>query len=214
MKKIFTKIVMVLIVVLIGIGFKSYKLFSYSFEKKNIRVEKETTINMKETKQNIHIEKINLYLDPLVYTYYSKEDKYVKILNSKYKIDFDIVNNVIKNTCVEDKKLGSTDYIDAMKTKNISNELELINYYIKNTNTNGVFSSINKMKLDYLANSFINKIGISNSISYIDGLDGIIFKDDNTNVVIFDNGNMYKIVFSKEFKETEIKEIISTISIK
>ena len=214
MKKIFTKIVMVLIVVLIGIGFKSYKLFSYSFEKKNIRVEKETTINMKETKQNIHIEKINLYLDPLVYTYYSKEDKYVKILNSKYKIDFDIVNNVIKNTCVEDKKLGSTDYIDAMKTKNISNELELINYYIKNTNTNGVFSSINKMKLDYLANSFINKIGISNNISYIDGLDGIIFKDDNTNVVIFDNGNMYKIVFSKEFKETEIKEIISTISIK
>lgn len=214
MKKIFTKIVMVLIVVLIGIGFKSYKLFSYSFEKKNIRVEKETTINMKETNQNIHIEKINLYLDPLVYTYYSKEDKYVKILNSKYKIDFDIVNNVIKNTCVEDKKLGSTDYIDAMKTKNISNELELIKYYIKNTNTNGVFSSINKMKLDYLANSFINKIGISNNISYIDGLDGIIFKDDNTNVVLFDNGNMYKIVFSKEFKETEIKEIISTISIK
>lgn len=205
---------MVLIVVLIGIGFKSYKLFSYSFEKKNIRVEKETTINMKETNQNIHIEKINLYLDPLVYTYYSKEDKYVKILNSKYKIDFDIVNNVIKNTCVEDKKLGSTDYIDAMKTKNISNELELIKYYIKNTNTNGVFSSINKMKLDYLANSFINKIGISNNISYIDGLDGIIFKDDNTNVVLFDNGNMYKIVFSKEFKETEIKEIISTISIK
>ena len=213
MKKIYIKLIIVLIVILIGIGFKSYKLFSYSFEKKSIKVEKETTIKLKNTKQNTHIEKLNLYLDPLVYTYYSKEDKYVKILNSKYKIDFDIVNNVIKNTCVEDKKLGTTDYIDAMKTKNISNELELIKYYVKNDNKNGVFTSINKMKLDYLANSFINKIGISNSISYIDGLDGIIFKDDNTNVVLFDNGNMYKIIFSKEFKETEINEIISTISI-
>ena len=52
MKKIFTRLIMVLIVVLIGIGFKSYKLFSYSFEKKSIRVEKETTITLKDTKQN------------------------------------------------------------------------------------------------------------------------------------------------------------------
>ena len=51
MKKIFTRLIMVLIVVLIGIGFKSYKLFSYSFEKKSIRVEKETTLTLKDTKQ-------------------------------------------------------------------------------------------------------------------------------------------------------------------
>ena len=214
MKKTVTKLVMILIVILIIIGFKSYKLFSYSYEKKSIKIGKETTIKLKKTKQNIHIEKLNLYLDPLVYTYYSKEDKYVKILNKNYKIDFDIVNNVIKNTCIEDKKLGSTDYIDAMKTKNITDELGLIKYYINNNSKNGVLTKINKMKLDYLSSSFINKIGITNNISYIDGLNGILFKDDNTNVVIFDNGNMYKIVFSKEFKETEIKEIISTISIK
>lgn len=214
MKKLVTKLVIILIAIFIVIGFKSYKLFTYSYEKKTIKLEKETTIKLKETKQNIHIEKLNLYLDPLVYTYYSKEDKYVKILNKNYKIDFDIVNNVIKNTCIEDKKLGSTDYIDAMKTKNITDELGLIKYYIKNNSKNGVLTKINKMKLDYLSSSFINKIGITNNISYIDGLNGILFKDDNTNVVIFDNGNMYKIVFSKEFKETEIKEIISTISIK
>lgn len=205
MKNIIINIIKVSIIILFIIGIKSYNLYRYTPAEINIETNENIFVSYNSIKANRKIEKMNFYLDNL-YTSNDIDNTYIK---DKKELKINIKHNILRNICNE-SNIFPTEYIDLLKKNNINNEVELIKYAYTSNNSN-IFTSINKMKIKYFSNLLINKLEIDGNIQVVDGLDAIINKKNNTEVFIFNNGNLYKMTFNSSYTETEIKNILNSI---
>ena len=214
MRKFLIFLVSLSIVALLVVGFKSYTLYYYNTN--NIDISNKTYLIRKNSKEktNINIEKLNMFLDPEVYTTKDNGLSYEKVIGSG-KINITVIHNIIQNTCYEDNKLLLVDYVDLMKYSKIDDEIGLIDYYIKNKDKElNIINFIYEIKTKYLANRFVDKLGINGIISILSKENGYIKEEDNLITLnMFNDGNQYKIEFN-DITLDEVKEIMSTIEFK
>ena len=214
MRKFLIFLVSLSIVALLVVGFKSYTLYYYNTN--NIDISNKTYLIRKNSKEktNINIEKLNMFLDPEVYTTKDNGLSYEKVIGSG-KINITVIHNIIQNTCYEDNKLLLVDYVDLMKYSKINDEIGLIDYYIKNKDKElNIINFIYEIKTKYLANRFVDKLGINGIISILSKENGYIKEEDNLITLnMFNDGNQYKIEFN-DITLDEVKEIMSTIEFK
>lgn len=214
MRKFLIFLVSLSIVALLVVGFKSYTLYYYNTN--NIDISNKTYLIRKNSKEktNINIEKLNMFIDPEVYTTKDNGLSYEKVIGSG-KINITVIHNIIQNTCYEDNKLLLVDYVDLMKYSKIDDEIGLIDYYIKNKDKElNIINFIYEIKTKYLANKFVDKLGINGIISILSKENGYIKEEDNLITLnMFNDGNQYKIEFN-DITLDEVKEIMSTIEFK
>ena len=214
MRKFLIFLVSLSIVALLVVGFKSYTLYYYNTN--NIDISNKTYLIRKNSKEktNINIEKLNMFLDPEVYTTKDNGLSYEKVIGSG-KINITVIHNIIQNTCYEDNKLLLVDYVDLMKYSKIDDEIGLIDYYIKNKDKElNIINFIYEIKTKYLANKFVDKLGINGIISILSKENGYIKEEDNLITLnMFNDGNQYKIEFN-DITLDEVKEIMNTIEFK
>lgn len=192
-------VILVLITLLSYIGYKSFMSYNYKIDNKNIQVINNIKIvnNEKVTNQN----QLNLNFTLPDNYIFNKETSTYSLENKT--IEFTFIPNILNNICRYSNRFLPIDYIELMSKNNLKNEVDLIT---SNTKIN-IFSSINKIKTNYIKNSFIKTLDIKNSISILDGLNG--FKYNNT-IYLFNNSNMHKVEFSNNYTEEEIIDILET----
>lgn len=238
-KKLFIKILVVLILVLLFIGFKSYSLYKFKIDTKNITTNNlDITYNRKEA--NFHVESLGFYLDEEYYTSIENElfipavkvevnydpevpisgidglvvteDK-VSLVDSLGTIEVNIKHNIIQNLAKEDSNLSTIEYKELMKYSKLNNEMDLLDYYIKNSTTKySVISPLYMIKTRYLANILVNDLDIDN-YEIITNLNGILANKDNQYAAyLFNEGNEYIIKFENFLNKEDIIEFLSTIN--
>lgn len=234
--KIIVTIIILLIIILIFVGYKKYNLDTFKTEKINITEENKLSISKQDVESNQHIENMGFYLSNEDYVFNTEDNTYIKTnkadlsesvpeleinqdtgitsnTDSKNQIiEIHIIHNIIKNTCIEDKFLDTFDYLDLMQKSSLNTELDLIKYYLKEKdNQLNVIASVNQIKMKYLSYNLLSKLEIDNNIKFIDNLEGLIStKDNKTTSYLFNNGNLYKIIF-ENIEETEILAVLNTI---
>lgn len=187
-------VILILITLLSYIGYKSFMLYNYKIDNNNIEVV--NNIKIANNKLETNHSHINLkFTLPDTYIYNKETSTYT--LENK-TISFTFIPNILNNVSRYSNRLLPTEYKDLM----INNEVDLI---IDNTKVN-LFSSISKIKTNFIKNNFIKILNIDNNISILDGLNG--FKSDNT-IYLFNNSNMYKVEFNN-YTEEEIIDILES----
>lgn len=187
-------VILILITLLSYIGYKSFMLYNYKIDNNNIEVVNNIKIVNNKTETN-HSH-INLKFT-LPDTYINNKETSTYTLENK-TISFTFIPNILNNVSRYSNRLLPTEYKDLI----INNEVDLI---IDNTKVN-LFSSISKIKTNFIKNNFIKILNINNNISILDGLNG--FKSDNT-IYLFNNSNMYKVEFNN-YTEEEIIDILES----
>ena len=125
----------------------------------------------------------------------------------------------IESDINEDKRLQTMNYKKLMKNNNITNEFDLIKYYLNNQNIN-YFSSTNQIKMNYLSlKCSYNILGTINNTNYeflngdIDGLiDGLYTKEkQSTSFRVYNknNGEYYSILIFKNKKNKNYYESLN-----
>lgn len=187
-------VILILITLLSYIGYKSFMLYNYKIDNNNIEVV--NNIKIVNNKLETNHSHINLkFTLPDTYIYNKETSTYT--LENK-TISFTFIPNILNNVSRYSNRLLPIEYKDLM----INNEVDLI---INNTKVN-LFSSISKIKTNFIKNNFIKILNINNNISILDGLNG--FKSDNT-IYLFNNSNMYKVEFNN-YTEEEIIDILES----
>ena len=107
---------------------------------------------------------------------------------------------------------------DILKRNNINDDIDLINYIIKNKNNkNTIFTSVKQMQENYVTKFFSTIVFPKGSITLIEGdYNGFIFNTDNIKEChIIDNGQKYIFTFIKidYFSDEKIYELLNTIEI-
>lgn len=187
-------VIIVLITLLSYIGYKSFMLYNYKIDNNNIEVV--NNIKIVNNKLETNHSHINIkFTLPDNYTFNKETSTYT--LEDK-TITFTFIPNILNNVSRYSNRLLPIEYKDLM----INNEVDLI---INNTKVN-LFSSISKIKTNFIKNNFIKILNINNNISILDGLNG--FKSDNT-IYLFSNSNMYKVEFNN-YTEEEIIDMLES----
>lgn len=186
-------VILILITLLSYIGYKSFMLYNYKIDN---NIEVVNNIKIVNNKLETNHSHINLkFTLPDTYIYNKETSTYT--LENK-TISFTFIPNILNNVSRYSNRLLPTEYKDLM----INNEIDLIT---NNTKVN-LFSSISKIKTNFIKNNFIKILNINNNISILDGLNG--FKSDNT-IYLFNNSNMYKVEFNN-YTEEEIIDILES----
>lgn len=203
-KKLIT-IVTMLIIILIFIGYKSFYLYNYEIDTSKISIGKELTVtsDKKITNQiqgNLKFTLSDDYkLDNTATTYSLNDNKYITFIE---------VPNVINNVCRYDKRLLAIDYIEIMTKNNMKDEVDILRYNNKHkTEKLSILSSIKRIKANYFSTVFVNTLNIEGEINILKGLDGFKY---NKTLYLFNNGDMYKVVFTDNYEEKEILDILKT----
>lgn len=187
-------VILILITLLSYIGYKSFMLYNYKIDNNNIEVV--NNIKIVNNKLETNHSHINLkFTLPDTYIYNKETSTYT--LENK-TISFTFMPNILNNVSRYSNRLLPIEYKDLM----IKNEVDLI---INNTKVN-LFSSVSKIKTNFIKNNLIKILNINNNISILDGLNG--FKSDNT-IYLFNNSNMYKVEFNN-YTEEEIIDILES----
>lgn len=236
MRKILANIIFLAIIVLIVVGFKSYVIYYYEPVENNIHIGSKVNILYDKTKPNHKLEALSFYLDESFITNdygetYKKSNTQVEVTEQKTNeevetekevtqqhnsgtITFEIKHNVIENIATENKKLQKVDKYFLMKYSNLNNEIDLVNYYIKNKEKDSkIIDLIYQIKTKYLSSIFIKEMDLENEVKELSGLEGYLLKDkQNTKAIIFHQGNSYEVIFSEEFTEEDIIEVLNTFN--
>ncbi len=227
-------IILLFLFILLLIGYKSYNLYIYKTDKIiALKKGKDLSISLEEVETNNKIGNLSFYLDPMMYQY-DGIDKYTKYEDtttlplsdaldntvtsiqskelSKSTIKVSYINSVVKNTCRNDKYLGLEAYLNLVLNTDFNTEVNVIKYYLDNSNSNlSIISSNKKIKLKYISNLVINNIDLKGSVSFFDKLNGYISSDeDNKYAVVFNNEDMYKFSFTKDYTDDDIISIVET----
>ncbi len=238
MRKVLANIIGLAIVALLVVGFKSYVIYYYEPVENTIHIGSKVNIEYDKSKSNHKLEALSYYLDE---TYITKDygETYTKVIsqetiqpvetpaeqtetkveeeptvkeNQTGTITFEVKHDIVENICIEESKLQKIDKYFLMKYSKLNNEIDLVNYYIKNKDTDSqVIDFIYQIKTKYLSSIFIKEMNLQNEVKELVGLDGYLVKDKtNTKAVIFNKGNSYEVTFSEEFAEEDIVKILNT----
>ena len=234
MRKVLANIIGLAIVALIVVGFKSYVIFYYEPVENNIHIGSKVNIEYDKTKANHKLESLSYYLDETFITKDYGETYITNVVEQEVNttteepkeevkepvsksgtITFEIKHNVIENIALKDSKLQKIDKYFLMKYSKLDNEIDLVNYYEKNKDTDSqVIDFIYQIKTKYLSSIFIKEMNIQNEVKELNGLDGYLLKDKtNTKVIIFYQGNSYEVTFTEEFSEEDIIKILNTFNL-
>lgn len=195
----------------------SYNLDSVVYKERKVKIDKKSS--------NITYKNLNLYI-PEKFSNISKKDgiNYYFLDNENFD-NYTTFIMVSKSTfCIEsdineDKRLQTMNYKKLMKNNNITNEFDLIKYYLNNQNIN-YFSSTNQIKINYLSlKCSFNILGTINNTNYeflngdIDGLiDGLYTKEkQSTSFRVYNKNNdeYYSILIFKNKKNKNYYESLN-----
>lgn len=191
----------------------SYNLDSVVYKERKVKIDKKSS--------NITYKNLNLYI-PEKFSNTSKKDgiNYYFLDNENFD-NYTTFIMVSKSTfCIEsdineDKRLQTMNYKKLMKNNNITNEFDLIKYYLNNQNIN-YFSSTNQIKMNYLSlKCSYNILGTANDINYefLNGdIDGLYTKEKHSTSFRVYNKNdseYYSIIIFKNTKNKNYYESLN-----
>lgn len=202
MRKILIPVVIILIILLSYLGYKSFHVYNYVKEDSNITIGSDISITNDKKVTTETMGNLSFRLKD----YEADNNKYI-LEDDKY-ILFREELGILKNICREDKRLIYIDYLDIMNSNKIQNEIELLKYYNEHKNDNiSVLTPLSKIKGVYLSSIFVKKLKLDGEVNILNGLNG--FKNKN-NVYLFNNGNMYILEFTDNCTDNEIIEVLNT----
>ncbi len=220
MKKILLFLGGFLILIVGFIAFQYYQLTKYSPLKVDISTLSPISVTTTRT-GNHFLEKMSYYLDDTEYISYDYGESFVPIdesvlntqINLKSQITFNIEHNILKNISKLDSKLETVEYISLMNHSKISNEINLIKYYIENQNQDlNLLDSIYKIKINYYSSIFVDRLDLSGNIAFLNGIDGYMLKKNGTTLLgLFYEGNLYQITFGSDYDDTFVKEFLNSV---
>ena len=211
--KINKKIFIILLILFLVLCFFGYKLYLYNIYNVYSDLEfnaQELNVSVDRSIANTTFADMHIFI-PEEYTE-DINNEYIYELNNENAISLYKYNSLsfISERLSEKRNI---DYEKIYEKYNISNELDLINYFEENTNkSKNIFQSKETMQINYLANSYINtKFALKDEYYYLEGdLKGIVESEKYRYLVtIFNEDESYIISLNKDIYSYE--DVINTL---
>ena len=205
--KINKKIFIILLILFLVLCFFGYKLYLYNIYNVYSDLEfnaQELNVSVDRSIANTTFADIHIFI-PEEYTE-DINNKYIYELNNESAISLYKYNSLdwFSERLSEKRNI---DYEKTYEKYNISNELDLINYFEENTNkSKNIFQSKETMQMNYLADSYIyTKFALKDEYYYLEGdLKGIVESEKYRYLVtIFNEDESYIISLNKDIYSYE-----------
>lgn len=211
--KINKKIFIILLILFLVLCFFGYKLYLYNIYNVYTDLEfnaQELNVNVDRSIANTTFADMHIFI-PEEYTE-DINNEYIYELNNESAISLYKYNSLsfISERLSEKRNI---DYKKIYEKYNISNELDLINYFEENTNkSKNIFQSTGTMQINYLADSYIyTKFALKDEYYYLEGdLKGLVESEKYRYLVtVFNEDESYIISLNKDIYSYE--DVVNTL---